>query len=181
MPLIYNIGIKFYYLFILFASFFNDKAKKWIDGRKDWKEKYKKSEISSSIWFHFASLGEFEQGKPLLEAIRAHSPQQKIVITFFSPSGYEIRKNSPLGDYILYLPLDTAKNANDFIKIFKPSLVFFNKYEYWYHFFKALNEHQIPLYVTSAIFRPQQIFFKFYGGFNRQILSYEVATQDLIA
>jgi 3-deoxy-D-manno-octulosonic-acid transferase len=172
MPLIYNIGIKFYYLFILFASFFNDKAKKWIDGRKDWKEKYKKSEISSSIWFHFASLGEFEQGKPLLEAIRAHSPQQKIVITFFSPSGYEIRKNSPLGDYILYLPLDTAKNANDFIKIFKPSLVFFNKYEYWYHFFKALNEHQIPLYVTSAIFRPQQIFFKFYGGFNRQILSY---------
>ena len=104
MPLIYNIGIKFYYLFILFASFFNDKAKKWIDGRKDWKEKFKNSEITSSIWFHFASLGEFEQGKPLLEAIRNQNPQQKIVITFFSPSGYEIRKNSPLGDNILYFP-----------------------------------------------------------------------------
>ncbi|WP_304069029.1 3-deoxy-D-manno-octulosonic acid transferase [Pedobacter glucosidilyticus] len=172
MPLIYNIGIKFYYLFIHFASFFNIKAKKWIDGRKNWREKYKNLSDTPTIWFHFASLGEFEQGKPLLEAVRNKYQQQKIVITFFSPSGYEIRKNSPLGDYILYLPLDTAKNAQDFIRIFKPSVAFFNKYEYWYHFFKALNQHHIPLYITSAIFRPQQIFFKFYGGFNRQILSY---------
>ena len=172
MLTIYNIGIKFYYLIVFLVSPFNKKAKNWIEGRKDWKKKWSDTQINSSAWFHFASLGEFEQGKPLLEAYREKFPERKVVITFFSPSGYEIRKNSPLGDYILYLPLDTNDNAQAFLEIFNPEIVFFNKYEYWYHFFKVLNKNHIPLYVTSAIFRPDQIFFKSYGSFNREILSY---------
>lgn len=168
----YNIGIKLYYFIVLLVSPFNKKAKLWILGREEWKKKWSNININSSAWFHFASLGEFEQGKPLLESYREKFPDKKVVITFFSPSGYEIRKNSPLGNYILYLPLDTAKNAEDFVSIFKPEVVFFNKYEYWFHFFRALNERCIPLYVTSAIFRPDQAFFKGYGNFNRRILSY---------
>lgn len=172
MPILYNIGIKIYYLLILFASLFNFKAKQWINGRRHWRNKWVNRKIDTTIWFHFASLGEFEQGKPLIEACKNKFPDKKIVITFFSPSGYEIRKNSPLGDYILYLPLDTKKNAYDFISIFKPELAFFNKYEFWYHFFKILNKNQIPFFVTSAIFRPEQLFFKKYGGFNRKIIQY---------
>lgn len=172
MTTFYYIGIKIYYFLIWFFSFFNSKAKKWIVGRKDWKEKYKSIPNKSRIWFHFASLGEFEQGKPLLQATRNQYPDKEIIITFFSPSGYEIRKNSPLGDLILYLPLDTTKNAEDFIAIFKPEIAIFNKYEYWYNFFAALHKNQIPIYITSAIFRPQQIFFKWYGGFNRKTLHF---------
>jgi len=173
MLAIYNIGIKIYYFLVLLVSVFNNKAEKWISGRKGWKKKWSKHPIvAPTAWFHFASLGEFEQGKPLMESFREKFPDKKIVITFFSPSGYEIRKNSPLGDYILYLPLDTAKNAKDFISVFKPEVAFFNKYEYWFHFFKALNEKRIPLYITSAIFRPEQAFFRKYGNFNRLILSY---------
>ena len=172
MPTIYHIGIKIYYFFILVVSLFNTKAKHWIKGRRDWKDQFPKISDNLKIWFHFASLGEFEQGKPLLQAVRKKYPKKKIIITFFSPSGYEIRKNSPLGDYILYLPIDTQKNAKDFIRIFNPELAIFNKYEYWYFFYKSLNQHQIPIYVTSSIFRENQIFFKWYGAFNRKILSY---------
>lgn len=168
----YILGIKFYYFLIYLASFFNIKAKQWIDGRKNWRNQYIINHKSQKIWFHFASLGEFEQGKPLLQAIRSQYPEKEIMITFFSPSGYEIRKNSTLGDYILYLPIDSEKNAIDFINLFKPEIAIFNKYEYWYFYFKILNEREIPLYITSAIFRPNQIFFKFYGGFNRKILSF---------
>lgn len=169
---IYYIGLKIYYFFILIYSFFNAKAKKWIEGRKNWRQTFSRISKEPKIWFHFASLGEFEQGKPLLQAVRNQYPEKKIVITFFSPSGYEIRKNSPLGDFILYLPLDSPKNASDFISIFNPEIAIFNKYEYWYFFFKALHQHQLPIYVTSAIFRENQAFFKCYGGFNRKILSY---------
>lgn len=172
MPIFYNIAIKVYYLLVFLFSFFNKKAKLWVDGRRNWENKFNLNPATKKVWLHFASLGEFEQGKPLLQAIRKNHPETEIIITFFSPSGYEIRKNSPLGDYILYLPLDTAKNANQFIDSFQPEMAIFNKYEYWYHFYKALNEKQIPVYVTSAIFRPNQIFFKWYGGFNRKILSF---------
>lgn len=172
MLLFYTLGIKFYYILIYLVSFFNIKAKQWIDGRKNWRQKYNPNTKTQKVWFHFASLGEFEQGKPLLQAIRSQHPDKEIIITFFSPSGYEIRKNSPLGDYILYLPIDSVKNANDFIELFKPEMAIFNKYEYWYFYFKVLHLKQIPLYVTSAIFRPKQIFFKPYGGFNRKILSF---------
>lgn len=157
---------------VVFFSFFNKKAKLWLVGRENWQQKFVVNPSTKKIWFHFASLGEFEQGKPLLQSVRAEYPQKEIIITFFSPSGYEIRKNSNLGDYILYLPLDTKQNAEDFIALFKPEIAFFNKYEYWYHFYKTLNKNNIPVFVTSAIFRPKHIFFKWYGGFNRRILNF---------
>ncbi|MDA9555299.1 3-deoxy-D-manno-octulosonic acid transferase [Pelobium sp.] len=169
---IYFFAIKFYYFLIWIFSFFNNKAEKWIKGRKNWRTQFQPNSTKKRIWFHFASLGEFEQGKPLLQAVRNHFPEKEILITFFSPSGYEIRKNTPLADIVLYLPLDTPKNAKDFINLFKPEIAIFNKYEYWYCFFEALHKQQIPIYITSSIFRANQIFFKFYGGFNRRILGF---------
>ncbi|WP_317131817.1 MULTISPECIES: 3-deoxy-D-manno-octulosonic acid transferase [Mucilaginibacter] len=165
--LLYNIGIKLYSLFIRFAALFNNKAKLWVAGRKN----PVFVRIESSIWFHFASLGEFEQGRPILEAMRNLHPKKKIVVTFFSPSGYEIRKNTPLADYVYYLPLDTARNARRFIDAINPEIVIFTKYEYWFHFFNEANKRNIPLYIVSGIFRLTQVFFKWYGGFNRRILS----------
>ena len=165
--LLYNIGIKLYSLFIRFAALFNNKAKLWVAGRKN----PVFVRIESSVWFHFASLGEFEQGRPILEAMRNLHPEKKIVVTFFSPSGYEIRKNTPLADYVYYLPLDTARNARRFIDAINPEIVIFTKYEYWFHFFNEANKRNIPLYIVSGIFRPEQVFFKWYGGFNRKILS----------
>nr|WP_091165761.1 glycosyltransferase N-terminal domain-containing protein [Mucilaginibacter gossypii] len=167
MMLLYNIGIKLYSLFIRFAALFNNKAKLWVAGRKN----PVFVRIESSIWFHFASLGEFEQGRPILEAMRNLHPKKKIVVTFFSPSGYEIRKNTSLADYVYYLPLDTARNARRFIDAINPEIVIFTKYEYWFHFFNEANKRNIPLYIVSGIFRPTQVFFKWYGGFNRRILS----------
>ncbi|SEO93605.1 3-deoxy-D-manno-octulosonic-acid transferase [Mucilaginibacter gossypiicola] len=164
--LLYNIGIKLYSLFIHFAALFNNKAKLWVTGRKN----IAFVRIESCIWFHFASLGEFEQGRPILEAMRSLHPEKKIVITFFSPSGYEIRKNTPLADYVYYLPLDTAQNARKFIDTINPEIVIFTKYEYWFHFFNEAHKRNIPLYIVSGIFRPGQVFFKWYGGFNRSIL-----------
>jgi 3-deoxy-D-manno-octulosonic-acid transferase len=165
--LLYNIGIKLYSLFIRFTALFNNKAKLWVEGRAN----IIFVRIERSIWFHFASLGEFEQGRPILEAMRNLHPGKKVVVTFFSPSGYEIRKNTPLADYVYYLPLDTAKNARSFIDAINPEMVIFTKYEYWFHFFNEVHERNIPLYIVSGIFRPGQVFFKWYGGFNRKILS----------
>jgi 3-deoxy-D-manno-octulosonic-acid transferase len=136
---IYNIAIHLYYYAIYLASFFNKKAKLWINGRSG--VLYAKQE--KSVWFHFASLGEFEQGR-----------------------------NTPLADAVYYLPLDTAENAHKFIETIQPELAIFTKYEYWYHFFNELHQKSIPLYVISGIFRPKQIFFKWYGGLNRKILSF---------
>jgi len=164
---LYNIGIKLYYFAVWLASFFNAKAGLWIKGRRQ----QKFAQLSSSIWFHFASLGEFEQGRPILEAMRSLHPEKKIVLTFFSPSGYEIRKNTPLADAVYYLPLDTEYNAQKFIEATKPTMAVFTKYEYWYHYFNELHEQQIPLYIVSGIFRPGQVFFKWYGGLHRKILS----------
>lgn len=172
MPILYSIGIKAYYLLVLLFSLFNKKAKLWINGRKNWRQKHQVNNSTIKVWFHFASLGEYEQGKPLLQFYKNNFPNKEIVITFYSPSGYEVRKSTNLANYILYLPLDTKKNAQDFLKIYKPEIAFFNKYEYWFHFFEETNKQAIPLYITSAIFRENQIFFKFYGGFFRKILSY---------
>ena len=168
MLLIYNIGINLYFCAIYVASFFNKKAKLWLTGRNN--IAYKKFE--KSTWFHFASLGEFEQGRPLLEHVRKHQPETKIVVTFFSPSGYEIRKNTPLADAVYYLPLDTAANARAFIEAINPSVAVFTKYEYWYHYFNQLHKKQVPLYVISGIFRPGQVFFKWYGGLHRRMLGF---------
>ena len=168
MLLLYNAGVRSYFLTIYFASFFNSKAKLWINGRK----RAVTESSEKCIWFHFASLGEFEQGRPVLEELRKLHPNKKITITFFSPSGYEIRKNTPLANEVYYLPLDTAKNARDFIKAINPEIAIFTKYEYWYHYFNELNEREIPLYVISGIFRTGQVFFKWYGALHRQMLGF---------
>lgn len=168
MLLLYNAGLKLYYLAIYIASFFNSKARLWINGRKT----AINPTNSNSIWFHFASLGEFEQGRPVLEQIRQLHPSAKIIITFFSPSGYEIRKSTPLADEVYYLPLDTAKNARQFISAINPTIAIFTKYEYWYHFFNELNKRSVPLYIISGIFRPGQVFFKWYGSLHREMLTY---------
>lgn len=168
MRLLYNIGVLLYFVAIYLASFFNKKASLWISGRKN----QSLMRFSESIWFHFASLGEFEQGRPVLEQFKMRYPNNKIVVTFFSPSGYEIRKNTPLADAVYYLPLDTPQNAKDFIATIQPKMVIFTKYEYWYHFFKELHRHEIPLYLISGIFRPGQVFFKWYGGLHRQMLGF---------
>ncbi|MGZ3755296.1 MAG: 3-deoxy-D-manno-octulosonic acid transferase [Mucilaginibacter sp.] len=168
MLLLYNAGIRLYFLAIYPVSLFNKKAKQWISGRKQ--QHFIKS--GPSAWFHFASLGEFEQGRPVLEQMRMLRPELKIVVTFFSPSGYEIRKNTPLADHVYYLPLDTAKNARRFIDTIQPVVAIFTKYEYWYHFYKELNNKEIPLYIISGIFRPGQVFFKWHGGLHRRMLSF---------
>jgi 3-deoxy-D-manno-octulosonic-acid transferase len=167
MLLLYNFGVRFYYFIALIASGFNAKAQSWIKGRRE----QKVAALKSSIWFHFASLGEFEQGRPVLEAVKAQYPGHPVVITFFSPSGYEIRKNTPLANAVYYLPLDTPANALEFINTINPVAAIFTKYEYWYHYFDQLHQQQIPLYVISAIFRPGQVFFKWYGTLHRQMLS----------
>jgi len=168
MPALYNFGVRLYFFAIYVASFFNRKAGLWLNGRKG---QYV-TENASCIWFHFASLGEFEQGRPVLEQMRNLHPDEKIVVTFFSPSGYEIRKNTPLADYVYYLPLDTAGNAREFIEAINPTMAIFTKYEYWYHFFKELHRCEIPLYIISGIFRPGQVFFKWYGGLYRKMLRF---------
>ena len=166
MLFIYNICIYLYYILIHLASLYKNKAKLWINGRKA----QEVQQLESSIWFHFASLGEFEQGRPVLEAVKDHYPQQQIIVTFFSPSGYEARKDTPLANAVYYLPLDRAANAQKFIRTIKPVMAIFTKYEYWYHFFNELHNRHVPLYIISGIFRPEQVFFKWYGGLHRKML-----------
>jgi 3-deoxy-D-manno-octulosonic-acid transferase len=152
----------------MIAAFFNKKAKLWLDGRK----KIEYQQFTKSAWFHFASLGEFEQGLPVLTSYKTSNPDLKIVITFFSPSGFEIRKNTPLADAVYYLPLDTKRNARKFIAAINPSVAVFTKYEYWYHFFNELHKRDIPLYIISGIFRPNQVFFQWYGSLHRRMLRF---------
>jgi 3-deoxy-D-manno-octulosonic-acid transferase len=166
MRVLYNIGIHLYYTLVYIVSIFNNKAKLWISGRR----KQHVQLLESSIWFHFASLGEFEQGRPVLEKTKQMYPQHKIVVTFFSPSGYEVRKNTPLADAVYYLPLDTQNNAREFINTIRPVMAIFTKYEYWYHFFNELHKQHVPLYIISGIFRPGQVFFKWYGSLHRKML-----------
>lgn len=170
---IYNIGIRLYGFLLQIAALFNPKAKLFVNGRKDiWQQLASKINPNDQpIWFHFASLGEFEQGRPVLETLKTNKPEQKIIVTFFSPSGYEIRKNYALAD-VFYLPLDTKKNAERFISIVNPQQAIFTKYEFWFHYFNELKKRAIPLYLISGIFRPQQAFFKWYGSFYREILTY---------
>lgn len=174
MLIIYKISIALFDFLLPYLAKINAKAMALYQGRKAQNDIWKNVKSSSErfYWFHFASLGEFEQGRPLIERIKQQHPNQKIAITFFSPSGFEIRKNYPLADIVLYLPSDTESNAREFIKFLNPEKVFFVKYEYWYFFFKELHTQKIPLYIVSAIFRKNQIFFKFYGGLYREILAF---------
>lgn len=172
MYIIYQLGVYLYYILLLLLSPFNSKAKKWIVGRRVQKSLFDTPlPTGKRIWFHFASLGEFEQGRIILEKLKKQYPEYTYVISFFSPSGYEIRKNYSLAEKVYYLPLDTPSNARRFIKHIQPSLIFFNKYEYWFNYINEANKHGIPLFVSSAIFRKSQLFFKPYGTFQRHILS----------
>ena len=172
MRLLYNLTIHLYLLAIRVAALFNDKAKKWLSGRKNFFEELERTinKNDSIIWFHVASLGEFEQGKPVLEEIKKAFPSHKILLTFFSPSGYEIRKSYAGADYIFYLPIDTIKNAKKFISIVNPKIAVFVKYEFWFNYINELYKNKIPLLMVSVIFRPSQHFFKFWGRWFRKQL-----------
>jgi 3-deoxy-D-manno-octulosonic-acid transferase len=166
--LFYNIGVLLYALAIHIASLFKTKAKQWVRGRINWEnhleEKLKKSESRKKIWIHCASLGEFEQGRPIIESIKKSHPEHFILLTFFSPSGYEIRKDYEFADAVLYMPLDTKRNARKFLDLTTPDLVLFIKYEFWVNFLNTLREKQITAYLVSAVFKPHHPFFKWYGG-----------------
>ena len=174
MIFFYQATIFFYSLAVKATSLFNPKAAQFVRGRKNWYKKLEsKVDIGSRyIWFHCASLGEFEQGRPLIEMIKKQFPEFKVLLTFFSPSGYEIRKNYDLADIVAYLPLDTRRNAQKFIRLIQPEKAFFIKYEYWYFFMDELKKNSIPLYIVSAIFRESQQFFKksILGSWYRKIL-----------
>jgi|AntAceMinimDraft_17_1070374.scaffolds.fasta_scaffold03736_7 3-deoxy-D-manno-octulosonic-acid transferase len=173
MTYLYNIIIKIYYFGIVITGLFNKKSRLWIYGRRNLFQKIKssvKNDNKKIAWFHCASLGEFEQGRPIIEMFKQKYPEYKIVLTFFSPSGYEIRKNYKNADYIFYLPLDTKDNATKFIELIKPKIVFFIKYEFWFNYLNILHKKNIPVFIVSAIFRPEQYFFKWYGLWFRKQL-----------
>jgi len=158
----YNLGIFFYRTAIQIASIQNAKAGQWVAGRKNLLHKVQLAlkPNEDRIWFHCASVGEFEQARPVIEALRQKFPSQKIVLTFFSPSGFELRKNYSGADYVFYLPADTRKNAEKFISLLQPKLVVFVKYEFWFHFLTEINQREIPAAFISAIFRENHLLFK---------------------
>jgi len=170
MKILYTISIQLYVIAIRIACLFNTKAKLWIKGRKAIFQKLAEAtkEDQDIVWFHCASLGEFEQGKPIFESYKIKHPTHKILLTFFSPSGYEIRKNYDGVDWVFYLPADTKKNAKQFISIVNPIKVIFIKYEFWFNYMAELNKKNIPFYSVSSIFRKEQSFFK-YDWFAKQL------------
>ncbi len=170
MKYLYSFGIFLYDLLIKLVAGFNSKAKLRSEGVKLTFQKLKAFDSENVIWVHCASLGEFEQGRPLIEKIKDNFPDYKIALSFFSPSGYEIRKNYEKADIVFYLPADTMKNAENLVSLLNPKFVFFIKYEFWYRYLRELKNRQIPAYLISGIFRKNQIFFKIYGSFFRNIL-----------
>ncbi|MRX39668.1 3-deoxy-D-manno-octulosonic acid transferase [Flavobacterium sp. LC2016-23] len=172
MLFLYNLAVYIAAFFLKIIALFSPKIKLFINGRKDvftiLEEKIKPTD--KTIWFHAASLGEYEQGLPVIEKIKEKHPAHKIIVTFFSPSGYEVRKNNTVADITLYLPLDTKKNAKRFLKLAHPELAFFIKYEFWLNYLKELKKNETPTYLISGIFRDSQMFFKWYGGFYRKAL-----------
>lgn len=170
--MLYNLIVYLGQFFLLLASPFSAKIRAWRDGRKDLLRHVEGKMDSSKkhVWFHFASLGEFEQGRSVLEAFKKKYPEKPLVATFFSPSGYNVRKNYSEVDHVFYLPADTPANARRFVRAVNPELVFFVKYEFWHNHFKEIKRHGSQLYLISAIFRPDQFFFKWYGRANRKTL-----------
>ncbi len=169
----YNVFIRLYPLAAAIISPFNEKARLWTNGRKTILKNIEvavANDHSKKLWMHCSSLGEFEQGRPLLEKFKELYPSYKIVLTFFSPSGYEVQKNNKLVDYIFYLPMDSSKNAKTFLDVINPSLVVFVKYEFWYYFLREINRRNIPLLLVSAIFFEHFSFFKWYGSWYRESL-----------
>ncbi|MDO5447404.1 MAG: glycosyltransferase N-terminal domain-containing protein, partial [Prevotellaceae bacterium] len=165
MSIAYNIAIYLYYIGVWVASFFSQKVSTMWKGEKR-AFGYLKSNLDPNaryLWFHAASLGEFEQGRTMMERIKKSHPEYKILLTFFSPSGYEVRKDYDVADLICYLPLDTPRNARRFVSMVKPEIAFFIKYEFWYNYLHALKHRSIPVYSISSIFRDGQVFFRWYG------------------
>ena len=173
MLFLYNLAISIAGFFLRIIALFSPKIKLFVEGRKNvftiLEEKIKPED--QTIWFHSASLGEYEQGLPVIEKIKEKYPSHKIIVTFFSPSGYEVRKNNTVADVTIYLPLDSKSNAKRFLKLIHPELAFFIKYEFWLNYLKELETNQIPTYLISGIFRDNQMFFKWYGGFYRKALN----------
>ncbi|MBQ1588983.1 MAG: 3-deoxy-D-manno-octulosonic acid transferase, partial [Prevotella sp.] len=161
----YQIAIYLYLFGVAIASLFSKKVKTmWQGERRAIKElKEKVDPQAQYVWFHAASLGEFEQGRPLMELLRKEHPEYKILLTFFSPSGYEVRKNYEGADIICYLPIDTIRNSRRFLRAIRPCMAFFIKYEFWYNYLHILKHRHVPVYSVSSIFRPEQVFFKWYG------------------
>lgn len=175
MRQLYSISVSLYNIFLRLVSFFNQKARDWFYGRREIFTKlsdvftphHAGEQPAPIIWIHCASLGEYEQGRPIIQDIKKKFPGFIILLTFFSPSGYNNKANSSEADYVFYLPIDSLKNARRFIKIVSPSLAIFVKYEFWYNYLNELFKNKIPVYTVSAIFRPDQHFFKWYGGWFR--------------
>ena len=181
---LYNFVIHLFYLAMRFAAMFKPKAKLWINGRSNWEielnDAIKKFDLKHAVWMHCASLGEFEQGRPLLQKIRQENSSQKIVLTFFSPSGYEIQKNFSTVDYVCYLPLDSVKNSKLFINALQPKVAIFVKYEFWLNFLFQLQIQKIPTFLISTVIKKHQPFFKWYGKLFRNALAsfHTIYTQD---
>lgn len=173
MRALYTLLIHGYGLAIRLAAVFNSKARLWVQGRRNWESLLQAKLTAGSgpiIWMHCASLGEFEQGRPILEALRQQHPGYRLLLSFFSPSGYEVRKNYAGADIICYLPLDTPRNARKFCALVQPTAVVFIKYEFWLNHLQELTQRQIPHVLVAAIFRPDQAFFKSWGGLFRKAL-----------
>lgn len=171
--LLYNIAIALYGFGIRIAAFFNPKARKWAEGRKGLLERIEADSFNfkqETIWFHCASLGEYEMAKPVIEALKADNSNNTIVLTFFSPSGYEIRSENSVADFVYYLPLDTKSNAQRFIELIKPTKVVFIKYDLWYHHLFAVKNAGAKLMLISAQFNSKQSYFKWYGSVQRKAL-----------
>jgi len=169
VQLLYYIAIQFYALGIRLAAFRSEKAKAWIDGRIDWRNRLPAQKSKTRYWFHCASLGEFEQARPLME--HYHKQGIEICLSFYSPSGYEIRKDYDLASWVGYLPLDSPKNAKDFVQAMDADKVFFVKYEFWYFFLMEIKRQKIPFFLVSARFRSSQPFFKPLGFLHRRMLT----------
>jgi 3-deoxy-D-manno-octulosonic-acid transferase len=173
MKWIYLVSIYLFRLVLEVGYLFSQKAKSWIEGRKNWKNKLQSHSFppgEKRVWIHCASLGEFEQGRPLIEKLKAENPSVQIILSFFSPSGYEIRKDYPMADLVCYLPLDTPRNSHLFLEILQPDLAVFVKYEFWYFYLNRLHQKGIPTILVSALFRSDQHFFKPYGSFFKRML-----------
>jgi 3-deoxy-D-manno-octulosonic-acid transferase len=172
MTFIYNFILLFASQVLKILALFSPKIKLFVEGRKSVFQILKKNiqATDKTIWFHAASLGEYEQGLPVIEKVKEKYPNHKIILTFFSPSGYEVRKNNTIADVTIYLPLDTISNAKQFLKVVHPEMVFFIKYEFWPNYLNELKNQNIKTYLISGIFREKQAFFKWYGGFYRNAL-----------
>ncbi len=174
MPIGYDIGTAIYFLGIRIASLFTPKAKLWIDGRRTlWSRLEEKApELQGCIWMHCASLGEFEQGRPVLEFLKKERPDLPVLLTFFSPSGFEMMKADPIATHVEYLPADSRRNAERFLSLVRPRAAIFVRYEFWYHHLHSLHQQRIPAFLISAHFRKDQVFFKWFGGTYRKMLRF---------